>query len=385
MKKVVFISFRNTAQLNSGDKIGSYSYLKQSAKENNLLFINILDEGPYSQEETEKLNLLKIKYHLTEGKEKTGLITLFKSLFTFEPLLFVRKLNKEKIKKEIELKCREFNPDVIIWDHLRTVAYFSENLSSFNNILIEHNNEIDLLQQRKSQYGFPLSLMVSLQVWFLQRAVKKIYIVFNKVIYVSSFDVGRLAIKPKKSYLVKFLNITFDHKPYVINKKSSKNIVFVGSLDWFPNVAGIEWFVKNVFPILPDDTTLSIVGKNPGKKITWLETDRIKVYANVKSTEEFIQNADVFVCPILSGGGINIKILEALSYGIPIAATSHSLRGYPEDICISGFDSPELMAKEIQRIFSDENYKLDLYNKELAFYNQYLEYSANEFRGALND
>ncbi len=109
-----------------------------------------------------------------------------------------------------------------------------------------------------------------------------------------------------------------------VEASSKLNILFVGS-NFFPNRVGILWFINNVMPYV--EANLSVVGREMNK-IAINETENIKVFSSVDSLESFYREAHVVIAPIFDGGGMKVKIAEAMMYGKQIIATTESLQGY---------------------------------------------------------
>jgi polysaccharide biosynthesis protein PslH len=108
-------------------------------------------------------------------------------------------------------------------------------------------------------------------------------------------------------------------------------ILHLGTMFWPPNVTGVLWFAREVLPLiwakLPD-ARFTIVGKNPPAKVQALTVDpRIQVAGYVADPLPYLQAADAFVVPLLSGGGMRVKILDAWLWGLPIVSTQIGAEG----------------------------------------------------------
>jgi glycosyltransferase involved in cell wall biosynthesis len=132
-------------------------------------------------------------------------------------------------------------------------------------------------------------------------------------------------------------------------------IVFVGTMSWLPNIEGAEWFVREVFPLLPDDVELDIVGRTPHRRVLALASDRIRVSADVPDTMPYVAGAAVVVAPLLSPGGTRLKILEGLLAERPVVATPEAADGL-EDLQGHGLvleSDPKAFAASIMSIAAD--------------------------------
>lgn len=105
------------------------------------------------------------------------------------------------------------------------------------------------------------------------------------------------------------------------------SILFVGSY-YKPNVEGLKWFCSRVMPHIKYD--LKIVGRNLELIKDELETSNVHVIGSVENLEKFYVEADVVVAPIFSGGGMKVKIAEALMHGKVIVGTKEAFEGYED-------------------------------------------------------
>ncbi len=111
---------------------------------------------------------------------------------------------------------------------------------------------------------------------------------------------------------------------------NSCEIVFVGKMDYEPNVVAVSYFVQNIFPLLLPvfpDLKFIVVGAHPDMKVRRLKSDRVIITGFVDSVEPYFQNAAIVIAPMLTGAGIQNKITQAMSYGCCVATTSIGAEG----------------------------------------------------------
>lgn len=106
-------------------------------------------------------------------------------------------------------------------------------------------------------------------------------------------------------------------------------IVFGGSLDVTMNHDAICWFIEKVLPLVRKrmQVQLHVVGRNPKKEVMSKQSEDILIYPNVPDVREYYKNADVFIVPLLSGGGTKLKTIEAMSMALPVVTTSVGVQG----------------------------------------------------------
>jgi len=129
-------------------------------------------------------------------------------------------------------------------------------------------------------------------------------------------------------------------------------LVFVGSMNWEPNRDAVKWFVKAIYPIIRKELTqvrLIIAGSQMDRDIQKSCTgEGILVKGFVNDLSSLWLDTDIFIAPIRMGSGVNVKVLEAMSYGVPVITTSKGFEGIDakdgKDLLIS--NSPnEIMYK----------------------------------------
>jgi polysaccharide biosynthesis protein PslH len=121
---------------------------------------------------------------------------------------------------------------------------------------------------------------------------------------------------------------SFEHPVITDNCPS---VLFVGNFAYEPNVDAALYFCRDIFPLILKDVPnvkLFLVGNAPPSEICSLASNRhIEVSGRVASLIPFYKHADVVVCPLRIGGGIKVKVLEALGHGKAIVSTSIGAQG----------------------------------------------------------
>lgn len=142
------------------------------------------------------------------------------------------------------------------------------------------------------------------------------------------------------------------------------NLLFTGSLDYFPNAQAIEHFCRACLPEIRaavPEVTLQVVGKNPDLRTERLleRTPNAWYSYNVRDIRPFYYQSTVFVVPLLTGAGTRLKILEAMAAGLPVVSTRKGCEGLgltPADGVVVVDDAAALTAATI-RLLRDAGYR----------------------------
>lgn len=255
----------------------------------------------------------------------------------------------KKIANQIEKLIVENNFDTIIIESVFMMPYFDGIKKIFNKpiILRAHNIE-HLIWKRLSENTSNILKKIYLKI--LSRQLRKYEInSFKKVNAIASIsDVDTnfiLNILP--DVRVETISFAIKIKEFEFQKKEfTATFGHLGSMDWKPNLEGIAYFIDNVLPTVKEKiphATFHIAGRNMPEKFKTDMSKGLIVHGEVESAEKFISSLDALVVPLYSGSGIRIKIVEAMSMGMPVITTVVGAEGLNvengKDIFICNSDS----------------------------------------------
>ena len=116
------------------------------------------------------------------------------------------------------------------------------------------------------------------------------------------------------------------------NKKNKTKLVFSGILDYLPNTLAAKFIIDKIMPNLPEEFSITFIGKNVPNTLKVFESNRIHFTGYVKDMKKELQKYDIYVCPILAGSGVKNKILQASLVGLPIVTNSLGIEGIKKEI-----------------------------------------------------
>jgi GT2 family glycosyltransferase/glycosyltransferase involved in cell wall biosynthesis len=140
--------------------------------------------------------------------------------------------------------------------------------------------------------------------------------------------------------------IDTSHYAFPGGPRHPNTLLFIGSSRHAPNRIAIEWFVEKAFPaILSEcpDVRLYLAGFTPEANPDIATSPHIQMLGMVEDVRPLLEGCSVFICPVLSGSGVRVKLLEAFSAGIPVVSTrigAEGLAAQDGEICALA-DRPE--------------------------------------------
>lgn len=103
------------------------------------------------------------------------------------------------------------------------------------------------------------------------------------------------------------------------------DVGLIGTWLWDVNKKGLEWFLLKIAPLIPGKYSINVAGRCDGVNVE--KHQNVKFLGFVDDATEFMQSCRVLIVPSVSGAGVQIKTIEAISSGVPVIATKIAMRG----------------------------------------------------------
>jgi len=171
-----------------------------------------------------------------------------------------------------------------------------------------------------------------------------------------------------------------------------KDIVFVGGFGHPPNIDAVEWLVDDIYPRirrLRPEIGLHLVGDIPELARPRLAKPGIQIHGKVDELIPWMDGCRVALAPLRYGAGVKGKVNMAMSYGLPVVATSIASEGMRlqdgENILVA--DDAEAFAAAVLRLYDDESLWTHLSDRSLDNIRQHFSFEAarKALRRALPD
>lgn len=148
----------------------------------------------------------------------------------------------------------------------------------------------------------------------------------------------------------------FERAPF--ETRDARRLLFLGSMDYGPNVEGARWFVSQVLPKIEERVgpiVLELVGANPVAEVRALESARVLVTGRVPDVRPHLARTGAMLVPLSIGGGTRLKIVEALAMETPTVSTRIGAEGLGlvdgEHLALA--DSPDEFARATAELLLD--------------------------------
>lgn len=354
MKRVLYFFPLNPANRNRGSisrALSLLTYFKERGL--HVDFISKKDWGNYTEETIaafEKAKLADNLWVLRRKPVKKNSIVYFFS-YKIRHLLFERKLRwaKDSIPNHTTLHLRRQFDDILKknrYDYIIISYAYWADLIRHNPYLQGAVTVIDthdlLFSLHQNDRGFDLNAAIADEL----RRVSQ----FNQI----------WAISMEETY---FFRQFFSEKVFYIpmmmedpgpsSEVKEFDLIYVAT-DNPHNIISSKWFFEKVYPLLPGNLRICVIGsildyipKNLPNITPVVFTEKLGDYYN---------KSRVVICPMLSGTGVKIKVVEAMAYGLPVVCNQPGVDGIPDKTnngCLVTDDAIEF-ARYISLLLSDE-------------------------------
>lgn len=357
--KLVFITSRFPYPLEKGDKLRSYHFIKELSKKNEVILIS-LNENKVSDEHLKHMKSIVNEVHVFHLSKISRYFNTFLALFKNIPLqvgYFYNPFVNNRIKNLIKTK----NPDHIFCQLLRTTEYVKG--LKYPKTLDYQDVFSHGVKRRINKSKNLLKLALKIEYKKLLSYEKNVFEHFDNKIIISETDRDLIPHDDRKNIHVVPNGVDFEYfNPELFKNDDKKfDLLFTGNMGYPPNIDCSIFIAKKVIPSLNltyPNLSFCIAGANPHSLLTKLNGEKITVTGWVDDIRPYYSASKIFLAPMQIGTGLQNKLLEAMSMGLPCITSNlanSALNASPgAEILVA--DKPEEIAKHIIRLVEDKEF-----------------------------
>lgn len=376
--RILFLTQVLPYPLVGGAKIRAYYILRYLAQAHEITLVSFAREDDRLQDYDHLKHLCSAVYSVPISRSVvTDAAALLSGLVTGRPAVIVRDRNPDMLRLlERIVNNRSF--DAVHADQTSMAQYAIHACVASRNgrppmTVLDEHNALHLVVSRQAAFerGWRKGLW-KLEAKQMARYEARICRRFERVLTVSNNDMRALLslYSPSEAAALaeRFSVLPICVDPLSVDEMAplshDHQILHIGTMFWPPNVEGVLWFAHEIMPKVLTQlpaSHLTIVGKNPPKRMRQLAEPNSRLYGQVEVTgyvtdvSEIVSRSRVFVVPLMAGGGMRVKILDAWRWGLPVVSTTLGAEGIAvkdgEDILLA--DSAEDFARAVVRVLTE--------------------------------
>jgi len=362
--RILWVKANKLLPVHSGGDIRSYNIAHGLAAQHDLTFLSYYDRT--RDEEYEK----ELKRHFPDsvcfctGKRTSSVpkrVLDYMVRFPSEAPYAVSRFASPRVREKLRGWFQQGSFDVVVCDFLDAAVNFPRNIT-IPTVLFQHNVESEIWRRLALVQSHPAKKFLY-QVEFAKMFgyERKMVRRFQHVIAVSEHDRSLMSrwVDPARITVVPTGVDLKQFKGKSPAREMENLVIFVGAMDWGPNVDAVEYFCQEIWPAVKakiPDARFRIVGRNPDRRVEKLAGESIEITGSVPSVVDHLYAAAVVVVPLRIGGGTRLKIYEAMAAGKAVVSTSVGAEGldvhHGSDIVLA--DDPTTFAENVVGLLRDE-------------------------------
>lgn len=349
----------------SGPKVKTYNLLQYLGRHHEVTLVSLVRSAQERAHAEQLRGLCKAVYTVPFRRSRWRDAGYFaRSLLAGDSFIMRRDASPELRALLAELTSRE--PfDIIHADQLN-MARFAVDLPG-TRVLDEHNAVWTIVARMARQGGpLPKRLFLELEARRLRRYEARICARFDALLAVSAPDLRFLELAAAEAGTrlppTAVIPIAVDARGEAAVQRvaTPHTILSMATMFWPPNVDGVLWFASEVYPLVKrevPEANFAVIGARPPAAVRRLGAvdASIAVTGYVEDPRPYLEQTAALIVPVRAGGGMRVKILEALARGLPIVSTTIGYEGIdltPGEHLLVG-DTPAAFADALVRILRD--------------------------------
>ena len=325
--KILVLLPRFPYPLDKGDKLRAYHQIAELAKRHEV-YLFALTHSHMPPVHYDHMHQWCTAVRSVRIRWWESLWGMFKALWRGEPLQ-LGYWTSARARRAFRQWERQVQPDVIYCQMVRTLP--TVNGAVCPHKVLDYQDALSLNARRRMERSHgPLRWVLNYEQRTLQRTEQQALALFDATTVIAPAD--RDAISPSVQVVPNgvdtdyFNTAAFSHSHTDALMHPQYSILFTGNMSYAPNVDAACWLVKEIMPLvwkrIPYGVNVLIAGADPKPAVKALAGPRVTVGGRMDDIRAAYASARIFVAPMRIGSGMQNKLLEAMSMGLPCVTTT---------------------------------------------------------------
>lgn len=318
--KILVVLPRFPYPLEKGDKLRAYYQIKELSKRNEV-YLFCVSHTRVLPEDVEQLKPFCKDIRIVRSPKLVNYKNVVRNYLRTKSLQ-IGYWDSTKARKAYYAFERKVEPDVLYNQMVRTMPFVAR--SKYPKVM-DFQDALSMNVERRMEHThFPWHYILHFEFKMLRSTEYNAFKIFDALTIISDADSDAIPHTRNGDIYITPNGVDFDHfSPMECEKQYE--VLFCGNMHYEPNVRAARFLAEKVMPIVwqrMPEARLLLAGADPKKQVKELAGNRVTVSGYVKDIRECYAGAKILVAPMLTGSGLQNKLLEAMSMRIPCVTTS---------------------------------------------------------------
>ena len=358
--KILVVLPRFPYPLEKGDKLRAYYQIKELSKRNDI-YLFCVSHVRVLPEYVEHLRPFCKDICIVKSPKLVNYKNVLRN-FLHTKSLQIGYWDSVKARKAYKAFESKVQPDVLYNQMVRTMVYVAR--SKYPKVM-DFQDALSMNTERRLDHAhFLWHYILHFEFKMLRSTEYNSFKIFDALTIISDADSDAIPHTRNGDIYITPNGVDFDFfKPIECPKQY--DVVFCGNMHYEPNVRAARYLASVVMPLVwkqMPEARLLLAGADPKKQVRELANDRVVVSGFVDDIRQSYASAKILAAPMLTGSGLQNKLLEAMSMRIPCVTTSianDSLHAQPGKEVLIG-DTAESFADHIVSLLKDDQFRSSL-------------------------
>ena len=366
---ILFVANRFPYPPFRGDKLKIFNLARRLAQKHTLYLVTFYERRS-ELEDLKHIQPFFKEIELVYLPKWRSVLNGVPALFTKMPLQMAY-FKSSKMHRMVKLAMDHYDIDVVHTQHLR-MSQYTKNIAVPKILDLPDAFSLYFKRRNETERPFINRLVDKIEIGRLVKA-EKVIKEYDKTLVCSAEDKNYLERLHRTDNIDILLN-GVDLETFDVGEghdySHNSTLLFTGNMDYAPNVDGVQYFVKEMWPEISKanpNTKFVIAGQRPVDAVKRLASDRITVTGFVPDLKDMYAEASVVIAPLRFGAGTQNKVLEAMAMGVPTVCTHIGFEGLQiqsgEGVIMA--KEKELFMSEINSLLADVNKRREVGEKGL--------------------
>ncbi len=344
--------------LDKGDRLTVFNLLQHFSRRHSVALVCFLEPGQDPQwvrrleGVVERVEVVPLRRPVAYGRAALGLASR-------RPLQ-VHYYRSVAMARRLRRVMEEFRPDLVYAHTIRMAEYLAGTRPGPGILAMQISMALNYGRLARFAGSPWRRAAYRLEAGRARRYEPRVAARFDRCLLISEADVAALGLPRPANVLVNPHGVDFEYfrrSPGAVAEAG--RIVFTGNMAYAPNRDAVEWFVAEILPRVRRQVPgarLEVVGADPPRRVLDLAADpAVEVTGRVPDLRPYLARAAAGIDPLRIGAGLQNKVLEGMSMGLPMVITSIANEGIGavpgEEVLVA--DDPPAFAAAVVRLLED--------------------------------